>query len=544
MDKNGHRLIPSWVTPRWAPLSWALLLTLWVALPQISLASEEELNPNVLSHQPSPQSSIDSGSSFLTAISSTLPSLPPGVEPPDPKQAYLPKYFRALRKISKATQISSSEIDLDLTRWSKTLQPRTTPEVLTQFLTHYYFVLDASPNTNWKIEFNHLQVAASARYLFDQLGVFLRKDPLTILQEPSGRWSIGDKTEVTWKGSFKTIYRVTSLNEPSNVAFAFARVMPPSSDPPRNTREAILIRDAKELYDSALDELKIIRAIRKASNERMVEGILCFVLADLDLDSNRILFLSPFHNRGNASDYASTEIILPDDQTKIAKELISGLRFLHTNQIVHRDIKPQNILLHQGKSGLHAVLADFGTAYQDGQPGLTEKLKNESFLRTTHRYLAPEAIEKFMLWNHRKGTQIADEWAKAKAKFKRPPSLPLRWNPEWSEFETDRASDLWSLGVALLEINSEFKLSSRNWIRLMNPKFEEVLDFIQVDQQKVDQVLLELYKSWKEDKRLDSVFPALWCLLRVNPQERCSAQEAFERIPEDLPPAETIDSAS
>ena len=44
---------------------------------------------------------------------------------------------------------------------------------------------------------------------------------------------------------------------------------------------------------------------------------------------------------------------------EIAGDLVSALHYLHSNRVLHRDIKPQNILLDtQGK----AKLCDFGFA--------------------------------------------------------------------------------------------------------------------------------------------------------------------------------------
>lgn len=51
---------------------------------------------------------------------------------------------------------------------------------------------------------------------------------------------------------------------------------------------------------------------------------------------------------------------LPLEQVRsVARQLIAALRYLHSNRIMHRDMKPQNILI--GKGGV-VKLCDFGFA--------------------------------------------------------------------------------------------------------------------------------------------------------------------------------------
>uniref|UniRef100_A0A672UI29 non-specific serine/threonine protein kinase n=1 Tax=Strigops habroptila TaxID=2489341 RepID=A0A672UI29_STRHB len=66
------------------------------------------------------------------------------------------------------------------------------------------------------------------------------------------------------------------------------------------------------------------------------------------------------------TDYAEGELFqileddrtLPEDQVQaIAAQLVSALYYLHSHRILHRDMKPQNILL--GKDGV-VKLCDFG----------------------------------------------------------------------------------------------------------------------------------------------------------------------------------------
>ena len=47
----------------------------------------------------------------------------------------------------------------------------------------------------------------------------------------------------------------------------------------------------------------------------------------------------------------------------IANQLIYRLSHIHSKQIIHRDIKPDNVLMGVGRRGNHAHISDTGIAY-------------------------------------------------------------------------------------------------------------------------------------------------------------------------------------
>jgi len=52
-----------------------------------------------------------------------------------------------------------------------------------------------------------------------------------------------------------------------------------------------------------------------------------------------------------------------EEVRRLMAELTEGLRILHCHNVVHRDIKPDNLLLRQGDDGnVHVYICDFGTA--------------------------------------------------------------------------------------------------------------------------------------------------------------------------------------
>ena len=77
---------------------------------------------------------------------------------------------------------------------------------------------------------------------------------------------------------------------------------------------------------------------------------------------------------------------LPEEQVQlIACQLVSALHYLHSHRILHRDMKPQNILLCKDN---RVKLCDFGFA----RAMSTETLVLTS-IKGTPLYMSPELVE-------------------------------------------------------------------------------------------------------------------------------------------------------
>lgn len=84
------------------------------------------------------------------------------------------------------------------------------------------------------------------------------------------------------------------------------------------------------------------------------------------------------------------------DTRRIAHDLLEALSFAHEKGIVHRDVKPENIVL----SGQGAVLLDFGIARAIAQAG-TDRLTRSGFAVGTSAYMSPEQVEGRLDIDHR-----------------------------------------------------------------------------------------------------------------------------------------------
>ena len=76
------------------------------------------------------------------------------------------------------------------------------------------------------------------------------------------------------------------------------------------------------------------------------------------------------------------------DVMQMGDNLLNALRYAHERGIVHRDVKPENIVLAERG----AVLLDFGIARAVAQSG-TDRLTRSGFAVGTSSYMSPEQIE-------------------------------------------------------------------------------------------------------------------------------------------------------
>ena len=76
------------------------------------------------------------------------------------------------------------------------------------------------------------------------------------------------------------------------------------------------------------------------------------------------------------------------DTQQIANDLLEALAYAHAKGIVHRDVKPDNIVLSQHG----AVLLDFGIARAIAESG-TDRLTRSGFAVGTSSYMSPEQVQ-------------------------------------------------------------------------------------------------------------------------------------------------------
>jgi formylglycine-generating enzyme required for sulfatase activity/tRNA A-37 threonylcarbamoyl transferase component Bud32 len=101
-----------------------------------------------------------------------------------------------------------------------------------------------------------------------------------------------------------------------------------------------------------------------------------------------IFYVMPFVEGESLRHRLNREGKLPlDEALRITREVADGLESAHRRGVIHRDVKPENILLEEG----HAVVADFGIARAVAESS-AQKLTMTGMAVGTPEYMSPEQM--------------------------------------------------------------------------------------------------------------------------------------------------------
>ena len=191
-------------------------------------------------------------------------------------------------------------------------------------------------------------------------------------------------------------------------------------------------------------------------------------ILEFHLTEDKFYIITDYLPEGELYDEIDKKSIFSEREASyIIYQVLSAIRYCHKMRVVHRDVKPENIMIMGRENGLlHVKLIDFGTAKL-----FNERYKNKALVGSSY-YIAPEVI---------------------KGKY-------------------DEACDLWSIGVImyiLLTGSPPFNGDNQN----------EILKSILIG--KYD-TTLDTYKTLSNNAK-----DLITKLLRFNPSERITAKEAL-----------------
>lgn len=121
------------------------------------------------------------------------------------------------------------------------------------------------------------------------------------------------------------------------------------------------------------------------------------------------VLIMEYADGGTLSDFLKTN---PDDATKhkLIRDIVQGLGYLHGQGILHRDLKPGNILISKDRRGNPvAKITDFGIS----QDILTDRTVEQSYTEGvgTPHYMAPEQFAKKKYGLNGELSEKTDLWA-------------------------------------------------------------------------------------------------------------------------------------
>jgi len=135
---------------------------------------------------------------------------------------------------------------------------------------------------------------------------------------------------------------------------------------------------------AALGPERFLREIRIAANLHHPHILPLYDSGEAD---GFLYYVMPYEEGESLRDKLAKEGELPvTEAVRILRDVVDALAHAHERGVVHRDIKPDNVLL----SGRHALVTDFGVAKAVSEATGRDKLTTAGVALGTPAYMAPE----------------------------------------------------------------------------------------------------------------------------------------------------------
>eukprot|EP00954_Amorphochlora_amoebiformis_P029422 1393137-Amorphochlora_amoeboformis.AAC.1 len=133
-----------------------------------------------------------------------------------------------------------------------------------------------------------------------------------------------------------------------------------------------------------MESYKCLYAIDQMGTHANLLNVIGYVTLD-----NDICLISEYCEKGSLEELARAKKIAPTDSVVLsyAKSIASGLLHLHAKDIVHRDLRAANILVHNDG---RVVIADYGLSRK--LPAFQSYYRTEIGLAVPERWVAPECL--------------------------------------------------------------------------------------------------------------------------------------------------------
>lgn len=165
----------------------------------------------------------------------------------------------------------------------------------------------------------------------------------------------------------------------------------------------------KTVYALKIMDLQLTRTdhggvyVKRCDNERVLLNIIKHPFftefsGEFQKDKRYMMFLLEYCKGGNLRDFVEKRGKLPEKEVVfIAAQVLSFLSYLHKLRIVHRDIRPDNILMHEDNFvrvcdlGIATEIRDFDRLSEKYRPNSGKKFKKPPHIRAlSKQILDPE----------------------------------------------------------------------------------------------------------------------------------------------------------
>lgn len=190
-----------------------------------------------------------------------------------------------------------------------------------------------------------------------------------------------------------------------------------------------------------------------------------------------------FYPLGNLSNYLKNSKIGIEERSKVLVQILQGIAYLHQNKVVHRDIKPGNILVvNRPGEGIIPKITDFGLSKLAEIKDDYSQFQN-SFAGGTVQYSSPEQLK----------------------------GLPLKFN-----------TDLWSFGIIIFEVfTGKTLFEGEGYGQGSAGKQGEIMQ--QIFKKDIREDLKTLPEDWQ--------YIAQLCLLRDQDKRPATGIELLKKLP-------------
>ena len=210
-------------------------------------------------------------------------------------------------------------------------------------------------------------------------------------QEINNDDSMGDSLEdfeflqLLGEGAFGKVLKVSSLLNHKIYAMKILNLEENENDP--------MTKEDKEKY--FISEIELLK---KLNHPNIVKYYKSFK------EDDKLYIIMEFFDNGDLDDYIK---VLKTEKNKDKKEEIwnifyqclSGLNYLHSSGVVHRDIKPPNIFMTKNKI---IKIGDFGVSALIQEKKDMKKIKRATgTIVGTYEYMAPEILNKHKLYTEK-----------------------------------------------------------------------------------------------------------------------------------------------